>query len=343
MSTDLLKSVRRIERRLTELEEKKHPGPTLGAVVRGLAAMHGDALNKQTAAADIAIARALTPGSAPGAYLVPAIQESEISPLLSIRGVLRRAGATVLPLVGVRKVDVPSEHSPVTVEFLAENGQQSPADPDFSQAAMELKTARALFKVSGQIARASVPVFDRLVVGLAARSIARAEDKAFFGGMTSGPTPLMSVAGTTEISQAGGNLAYDDIANLVAAAITAEIDFEQAAFFVNGATFKLISKIKDDQHRPILKPHRDENGVNFSLLGFPLHVTPTIPTIFGSGAASYILFTVPSNILLADGGLEVSLSGHRFFDEEAIGVRVIAPRDFALAQPAGAIILTNVQ
>lgn len=321
---------------------QKAAEPTFGQFVRAVAAR---SMKQLGTAADLAAFKSLTSGTTPGSVLVPEIQANEIVSLLSTGGVLRKSGAKLLPCGSVRKFDIPVETGAINIQYISENsaGTSGADDPSFAQRTHVTKDMRALFYAHNNLARTSVPVFDMVVRDLAAKSVARAEDYSFFRGMANGPTALPSMVGTTVVNQAGAALAYTDLTAMVQAAIDVEAPVEDCAFYVNGETWNKIYSIKDSNGRPILKPCRGENGSAFELLGFPLYITPTIPNHIGSGAAtSYILFTYPQNVQIADGAMELAISSHFKFEFDQVAVRVIKSVDFSLGQPSAAIILEGV-
>jgi len=123
---------------------------------------------------------------------------------------------------------------------------------------------------------------------------------------------------------------------VIQAAIDSEGPIEDFAFYANGSVLNKIWSLKDSNGRPILRPKRAENGGSaFELLGFPLYITPTIPNHIGSGSAtSFLLFTFPENIQIANGQMELAVSEGFRFEFNQVAVRIVAPRDFSLANRA---------
>jgi HK97 family phage major capsid protein len=79
-------------------------------------------------------------------------------------------------------------------------------------------------------------------------------------------------------------------------------------------------------------------------LGHPVYLTPRIPTHVGSGSAtSYVLFTNPAYLHIGDtNGLEIAISGERFFDSNQTAIRAVGQHDFAYSNQAAIVVLENV-
>jgi HK97 family phage major capsid protein len=334
------KSVEQIVSRLTE--SQKNTAPSFGQLVRALAKRFGRAMNPN-GAADEAAFKALTTGTSPGSYLVPEIQANEILPQLLRSSQLLKSGAQLLPCGSIRKLDVPVETGTFSLQFISENLPASPVDPTFEQRNLVTKDLRAMFFASVNLARTSVPAFDQIVARQAAKAIARGIDSAFFAGMAGGPNSIANIPNVKVVNQAGSSLAYSDLVEAFGSAIDSEAPIEDFAWFVNGPVFRKIYNLKDANGRPILRPCRGDNGSAFELMGLPLYITPALPNHIGSGSAtSFIFLTFPENIIVADGQMELAISEGYRFEYNQLAVRVVKPIDFAIGQPAAAILLENV-
>ncbi len=139
---------------LKRTEQRSASGKTpfsLSTMIRGLRAMKGEAINTNTAEADVAYVKALTTGTTPGSYLVPTIQADEIIAYLSIGGIARTAGVRVWPMNGIQKMTVPTALMAPLWVWMAQNSVQTPTDPNIGQMAFDLKERRALTAVPNQL------------------------------------------------------------------------------------------------------------------------------------------------------------------------------------------------
>ena len=338
------KSIQQIVNALNGADEN---AASIGAVIRGLAARANKPLTKD--AADLAVVKSLSTGSTPGSYLVPTEQYSQLIPALSRGGVLRRAGATIVPLTYGQRVQVPIEGAVSDSEtvYINENSQlSSPITPNIEQRDVTLKQLAAIFEASANLARTSKPGFDQVCAEIMARKVARGEDFSFFAGKAGGPISLLNRNNTSIVNQAGGSLAYSDITGLLQVADESEGQIENFAFFTSPLGLNKLRSLRDSSNRPILKVRLSDDGATavYSLLGHRLYTTPAIQNHVGSGnATTYIAFFDPANVLICDGGLELAIADDgQYFDRAAVGVRVIAHREFALAHPEAVAILENV-
>lgn len=190
------------------------------------------------------------------------------------------------------------------------------------------------------------------MIGLAA---AEHEDTAFFATtqVTGAPVPLMAQPGISVInagsnSANGGNIGYTDILSVLAkaASVKAKPPFVWA---MSPRTFYTrVLGMVDGQSRPIVIPGLSGlyNNVQFTLLGWPVFVTPFISEVeaVGSGTnQSHIVFTNATYLHLAqDGVIELAISTERFFDQNATAIRGTSHLDFGAAPAAGVIVLAGV-
>jgi HK97 family phage major capsid protein len=324
---------------------RKNSGPSVGQIVRGVAALRLKPLAHDPA--DIAAVRTLSTNQLTGSVLVPVEQYPQLIPALSRGGVLRRAGITIVPMPVNQKMEIPVEGTISDDESVYLNDNQqlvSPITPDIKQRELDLKHLVVLFEASKNLARVSKPAFDQACEELLTRKVARAEDFSFFAGKANGPVSLLGRAGTSVRNQAGSVLDYTDITGLMEDATSSEDEIEKFVFFVNGATLNKLRKLKSPGGNYILKAKLTEDGTSYSLLGHKLFTTPAIPNHVGSGSAtSYIAFFNPANVFMGDSGIEIDMAADgQYFDSNKIGVRAIAHRDFTIAHPESFCILENV-
>jgi HK97 family phage major capsid protein len=339
------KSIQQIVNALSGAEDN---APSVGAIIRGLAAASGKPLTKNTAE-DLAVVKALQTGSGAGSYLVPTEQYSQLVPALSRGGVLRRAGATIVPLTYGQKVQIPVEGAVSDSEtvYINENSQlSSPITPNIEQRDVTLKQLAAIFEASSNLARTSKPGFDLICSQIMSRKIARGEDFSFFAGKANGPISLLNRANTQIVNQTFSSLGAGDIDSLMEAADASEGQIENFAFFTSPVGLQKLRSLRDTAGLPILKVDLADDGTTavYQLRGHRLYTTPAIPNHVGSGAqTTYIAFFDPANVMICDGGIELAIADDGiYFDRAAVAVRVIAHREFALAHPEAVAILENV-
>src|SRR6267154_2257849 len=195
IKSGMIPSAHEINKALAELSKTngkgfsaENGGVSITRIIRGLSAMRGNVLNTQSVEEDTNfVKKSLTTGATPGSYLVPVVQADAIVEILGKGAVVRSSGATVWPMAGVQKMNIPSETAEPTVEFLSQNTPQTASDPGIGQLALDLKTQRALVALPNELLKASVPALDLIVSRLLGKAFAKHEDLAFFQGIAGGP------------------------------------------------------------------------------------------------------------------------------------------------------------
>jgi HK97 family phage major capsid protein len=201
-----------------------------------------------------------------------------------------------------------------------------------------------------------VPAFDTLLAELIGLGAGEHEDTAFFGTTTvsGGPTALMHAANISVINSNGGNanggtVLFTDILGVLAkaAAVKAKPPF---CWFMSPRTFyQRILGMVDLNSRPITVPTATQGlypSVQFSLLGWPVFVTPFIleNEAVGSGTnQSHIIFSNPKYLHIGqDGSIEIAVSVERYFDYAQTAVRSVQHEDFGFAPAAGIVAFVGI-
>jgi HK97 family phage major capsid protein len=328
---------------------------SLSQMIRGLRAMKGEAMNPQTAEADVAYVKALTTGSTPGSFLVPTIQADEIIQYLTIGGVARAAGVRIWPMNGIQKLNVPVATTAPSWVWMAQNSVQTPTDPNLGQMAFDLKERRCLTAVPNQLLNVSVPAFDALLGQLIGLSAAEHEDTAMFNTTTvsGGPTALFAAAGITMVnvggSANGGNISYADILAVLAQAAAVKAKGPFAWFFSPRTFYQRILGLVDLQSRPLTIPTLTEGlyaAPQYRLMRWPCFVTPFLleNEALGSGTnQAHAVFANPSYIHIGqDSNIEIAVSTERYFDAAQTAIRGLQHEDFGFAPAAGIICLRGI-
>lgn len=338
------------------IESRQGSGFSIIRAIRGLKAMGGqnEAVKVNAGPDDIAYAqKALSTSATTGSYLIPTIQSAEIIQILISASVLRSMKPTVWPMRGIQKLTVVNPSAVQTFEWLGQNTQQSASDPTFAQLSFDLKTGRALTVIPNELLRASVPEAEGLVTMLLGKAFGKGEDVAFFSTTTvsNGPTSVYAAASTGSVNAAnsanGGTVTYADLIRTMETALTAAAEgpfiwaMHPRSFFSGG-----VLNILDSQSRPIVQPMASTNGVQYSLFGFPVFLSPNIPInqTLGSGTSkSFVLFTNPNYLHIADGGdIEIAISTEFRFDFNQTAVRGVRYLDYGFAPAGGITILKGV-
>lgn len=336
---------------------------SISTFVRGLCARQGRVINESSKATDLAYTdktivevqqKALDTQSTPGSFLVPTIQADAIIQILQASAVLRVSGATVWPMAGIQKLNIPTETATPNVEFLSDNTAQTPSDPGIGQVSLNLKRRRSLTAIPNALLRVSVPQVDAIVTALIAKAFAKNEDLAMFGAsqLSGGPVNLLGASGTTSVNQIGSTLSFDDLTATMAASAQAEAVGPFAWYMSPNTFFEKVLGLKDSQGRPLITTANPVTSgsvagevTRFKMFGEDVYVTPRIPNTLGASSnASYICRANPEYFHIGDsGGVEVAVSLDRFFDQDQVAIRATHGLDYAFGPAAGIVILNNVK
>jgi len=312
---------------------------------------------------DIAYAeRTLLTGTTPGSFLVPTIQANDIIGLLTSAHVIRAAGCRVWPMNGIQKMNVPVESAAPTVVWGNSAGAGSggqgvaltPSDPNLSQVTFDLKTAKSLVAIPNELLATSVPAIDQIVSEIIALAFAQAEMNAMVSTTTGTgmPPTVFAAAGTTVINANGGSanggaVKFSDLLKIVGQFYAQKGKGNPAWFMHPTVFYSDVMGIQDSSNRPIITGFNSLEGpFQGRLFGYPVYVSAEFPTnqSVGSGSnQSYILFTNPQYLHIADrGSLELAVSFERFFDANETAVRGVHALDTAYAPAQAVIILQGV-
>jgi HK97 family phage major capsid protein len=296
------------------------------------------------------VRRDLSTTATPGSYLVPTIQAAEIVALLSDYGALRRAGARIIPMIGLEKLTFPVAMTYPTQEWLGQNTQQSATSADLGQVSFSLKTCRSLTPIPNELLAVSVPPIDAIMAEILAIGAAEAEDKAFFSttSVANGPSALYADrANLTTLLAAGnsangGSLTYQDLLSTLGASRKAKARGPFVWLTNPHVLYDCIAGLLDKNSRPIF----DANVVVQRLFGWPIIDSVWINQDQSNGSGtnqSYMILTNPTYLLLAEPGtVEIAVSQEFLFDRNQIAVRSIKRTDFGWAPKLGITILKGI-
>lgn len=324
--------------------------------IRGLFAMRHQPIVMETAEADGAYAaRALSPGSTPGSYLIPVIQANAIVSQLAQLQTARAAGATIWPCAGMDYFNVPAAiaASPNFV-WMAANSRQAPTDQNLAQLAFDLtKPCQALILLSLQLFRTALPQWNTILEMSFALGIAEAEDAAMHASSTvaNAPVALMSQSGITTLNAAnnnanGGNLLYGDLLALLQKAFDLKVR-PPYCWFLNGRSAIRCLSLYDTTSRPVWIPGPEGIGPQIGhLLGWPVYATASISTTeaVGSGSSqSHLVLTNPANIHVAEAGnVSLEVSTDFALDAAEVALRVGHRTSFAYSPAASLCVLQGI-
>lgn len=342
--------------------EKLEKGLLTARIVRALAAAKGDPERASSWAkknwgddSDL-ITKALSAGDATaGGYLIPPEYSTDLIELLKPMAVVRRLGATILPMNN-GTLTVPKITGGSTASYIGENTNIPNTEQTFGQLTLTWKKLAALVPVSNDLLRFSSPNADAIVRDDLVSSMALREDLAFIrdDGTTNKPKGLLYWA------PSGNKFAADATVNLA----NVTNDLGKAILLLKSKNVRFIRPgwIMSPRSEFYLLTVRDANG-NFAfrdemmagrLFGYPYAVTTQIPENLGTGSneseiyladfadaiigeATQLIIDASTEAAYHDGSNVVAA-----FSLDQTVIRVIAQHDFAMRHEESVAVITGV-
>lgn len=182
--------------------------------------------------------------------------------------------AFVFPFTG--NLQIPVEGTGVTSYWVDENTEITESNPTIVKKDMADYYMATRVLIPRQLIRKSAFNVIEYIARLASRSIVKTEETAFVAGDgSSKPTGLRQASGVGSVAQAGANLAYDDLVNLVYG--IKEQYRENCVIMTSTAGIKLLKKLKDVNGLPIF------NATEKTVMNRPLIESEDIPSNLGTG------------------------------------------------------------
>ena len=351
-------ALERGQQRAAAVSEGRAPEPfSWTRYVRGILAQRGTVIAPETAKADVEYltTRTLVTTTTPGSFMVPTVASDAIIGHLAQYAEARAAGARIWEMRGIQKLAVPASVASPSFVWMAQTSRQTSTDPNFGQLLFDLSMCQALVVLPAQLFKVAHPSFDVVMSDGFALGVAEAESVAMFSSSTlsNGPQALLSTAGITQLtpgsSQNGGALAFGDLIFILQKAADLKIRGPMA-WFMNGRTLNRIISLNDSSSRPILIPHGRATGdgpeAPFTLFGWPVYLTASIPTNMsvGSGSNQSALFFAPPRAfhIGESGDFRMDVSFHLAFDSDEVALRLQHQLAFQYSPAAALICMTGI-
>lgn len=219
--------------------------------------------------------------------------------------------------------------------WVAENGLIPDSDVTFGEINLmpsTLKSIKALTKFSNELARQSAVGLDAVLKARIVKDVADKLDDALLMGDGVANTVkgmLNQVGVQTGVLDA---TASDTFLDALALAAAAEVTPNR--WFLNGANFFQLRKLKDLQGRYVLESDITAD-TTYRLFGIPVTVTNKLPL----GKA--ILADMSQVVVVRDIAPSVVVLSERYAEFDQMAIRVVTRYDLGLLHPAGVIVLTD--
>lgn len=233
---------------------------------------------------DESVKKALAEGvDASGGYLVPTELRREIvmrlPDLSELYPFCRKIPVTT------KTEKVPTLATDVTMSWGSENTKFTESTPQFGQKPFDMNRVDALAKTSRELLADAIVDLTSFLTDLFADAAAAERDKMIAIGSGSGrPEGVYYAAGISAVA-VGGAISYDKLIDIYSA--LAKKYRRSARWIMNNTQVQRISKLKDDDGRPLWRPGLAEDRPDL-LLGRPISEQVDLPNSFiGFGNLNY--------------------------------------------------------
>lgn len=341
---------------------QREKGVAIARIVRSIAAHKSDLRRAaeycEQTLHDTEVAKALAAGSgAAGGFLVPEQYATELIEYLRPASVVRRMGATVVPMPG-GTMTWPKQTGGATATYIGENTNISATEPTFGQLKLSAKKLAALVPISNDLIRFASPAADTIVRNDLVAAIAQAEDSNFIRGDGSGAGPkglrYLALPTATQV------LACNATVNL--ANITQDLGKLELALMNANVRMLNLGWLLAPRTRVYLENLRDGNGnkafpemAQGNLKGYPFGVTTQIPinlSVTGSAESEIYLAAFGDVIIGEVPGFIIEASSEAAyhngsavvsaFSLDQTVIRVIAQHDIGLRHDCCVGVLKDV-
>jgi HK97 family phage major capsid protein len=265
----------------------------------------------------------------------PELLQTQVAQLL----VQPLEAASVVLASGVRIFDtagplrIPKLTAGASVGFVAEGGLIPEADVDFGEVTLmpsNRTSLKVLIRFTNELLRQSVIGLDSVLRQRLVTDVSNALDDALLkgAGTSNSITGLINQAGvqTGDLDVADADSLLDAIALASAAEVT------PTRWFISGADFISLRKLKDGQQRYLLESDVTAD-VTYRLFGIPVTVTNKL-------ALGTAVLADTSQIAVArDLAPSVMLLAERYAEYDEQAIRVVTRYDLGLLHPEGIIVL----
>lgn len=290
---------------------------------------------------------ATSPQTAGGYLTQQQVADFLLQPLQAA-SIFLSSGVKVLDTAGGNNIRVPMLTGSTGAGFVAEGAAIPDDDVTFSELNLlpkGMKAVKAITRVSDELLRQSVVALDSVLRQRIVSDVAATLDNAFIAStVTDGTQPrgLLSQPGVQSVA-VGGAITIDVLHDMLTALLTANVDPTGARFMVTPFVWGALRKLRaSGTGNYLLQPDPTQAG-KFTLLGFPVTVTPRIPTSTGTGKPTSVVLWVPSLYAVArDIDPTVKVLDQLYASSGQVGIRVDARYDAAPLYPQSVVVATGV-
>ena len=230
---------------------------------------------------------------------------------------------------------IPRLVSPGTVDYVAE-GAEIPDDYDVTFNEISLmptsrKSIKSITRYTNELLRASSIGLDSVLKSRLVSDVSSKLDSELLAGTGAAD----SITGI--LNQPGVQTGDLDVTNpdtfLDALALTSAAEVQPTRWFINGADFIALRKVKDNGGKYLLESDLTRDAT-YRIFGIPVTVSNKIP------AGKAILADTSQIAVVRDVNPSITVLTERYAEFDQIGLRVVCRYDLGLLHPEGVVVLT---
>lgn len=339
--------------------EKAAPGTGFARIVRSLAATKGipelaaQYADRTWGPEGQEIAKALQANNAVGGgFLVPEVYSTEIIQLLRNQTIIRRAGATSVPMPGGNLL-MPKITGGATANWIGEGQNIKTTETGFGQLRMSSRTLAALVPISNQLIRYSNPQADNLIRDDLVTSMGIQEDSTYLRdqGIGAAPKGIRYWINSNNVFTSAGTTAANietDLKKCVNALTSNNVRMVKPVWLMSPRSYNHLWTLRTSQEALVFPEVRTG-----TLWGYPIYMSNQIPSNLGSGSDTEIYFVDMNDCIIGeDQGITVDVSDvAAYHDGSAVQapfsldqtvVRALMRVDFAMRYDFAGAVVTGV-
>lgn len=192
------------------------------------------------------------------------------------------------------------------------------------------KSVKSLIRFTNEAVRQSVIGLDQVLKDRLVNDVAAKIDTAFLtgDGKNGSVTGIINQAGV----QTGTLDASDPDSLLDALALASAAEVTPTRWYLSGADFITLRKVKDSSKKYILEPDLTSD-VTYRLFGVPVTVTNKL------AAGTAVLANMSEVAIARDTAPQIKILDQRYAEYDETAIRVTARYDLGLLRPQGVIVL----
>ncbi len=215
-----------------------------------------------------------------GGYLVPTEFSAQVIRMMNDASPIMQI-ANILPMSSWKR-QIPKQLTNLQVGWVAENGVKGITNPTFGQLEQTAKVLATVIKCTDELIRDSAINLTQFLSELVAEAMAlEIERVALLGGSNDPFTGVLNSSGVNQVSMAGNNVSFDDIANLIFS--LSEANSKDGVIVLSRAGLNKLMKLKDSNGNYIWAPPSMGNPA--TIWNTPYVVSSQIPNTVTDGGA----------------------------------------------------------